>query len=86
MSWKIPYILPLFFSKRFLLKNKSKSWIRNSIIPNSFLNKTFYVYNGRIHLPVLVKSDMIGRKFGEFSITKSLGYKVKKKSKRIKKR
>lgn len=84
-AWKIPYISSIFFSKRFLGKKPSKIWFRNSLIPARFVSKSFYLYNGHVHLPVLVKPDMVGHKFGEFSITKVLGYRQKKKNKQKRK-
>jgi ribosomal protein S19 len=82
--WKVPYIAPMFFIKNFRLKRKApKICIRNSVIPACLTLKSFYLYNGQKYLPIIVKPIMRGFKFGEFSITKTLGYKRKKKNKKV---
>jgi len=44
---------------------------------------TFGVYNGKVHVPVLVTEDMVGHKFGEFSLTRTYyGHGVDKKARR----
>lgn len=47
-----------------------KTWSRDSTIVPEMIGFSFGVHNGRIHIPVLVTEDMIGHKFGEFSLTK----------------
>ena len=46
-------------------------WSRRSTILPQFVGITFGVHNGRKFLPVLVNEDMVGRKFGEFSPTRT---------------
>jgi small subunit ribosomal protein S19 len=82
-SWKLPFISPVFLRRGLVLKKRAiKSRIRNSIIPMPLTSKSFHIYNGKTYLPVVVKPLMKGYKFGEFSFTKILGYKKKKKNKK----
>ena len=44
---------------------------------------TVQVHNGRQHIPVFVTEDMVGHKFGEFSITRTFrGHAADKKARR----
>jgi len=73
--WKIPYISP-FFLKRgatFYKKTSFNTWIRSSRISPFFIDKRFRVYNGSKQISFVVSKDMIGKKFGEFSISKVMG-------------
>ena len=54
---------------------------RSTVISPLLLSKTLNIYNGAKYLPVVIKREMIGHKTGEFAITKTLGYKPKKKEK-----
>lgn len=60
-------------------------WSRGSVIIPEFLGFSFLVYNGHVFQKLLVKQDMIGKKFGEFAATKRIGpnihYPKKKKKK-----
>jgi len=47
-----------------------KTWKRASVISPEMLGFTFAVYNGKIHIDVLVTEDMVGHRLGEFSPTK----------------
>ena len=47
-----------------------KTWIRRSDISPEMVGFTFGVYNGKIHIDVLVTEDMVGHKLGEFSPTR----------------
>jgi len=44
---------------------------RNSTISPEFVGHTFGVHNGRQFVPVLVTENMVGRKLGEFSPTRT---------------
>ncbi len=46
-------------------------WSRRSTILPQFVGLTFGVYNGKKHVPVLVRDEMVGHKFGEFSPTRT---------------
>ncbi len=59
---------------------------RNSTIMPSFIGKLFYIYNGQRHMKILIKSDMVGFKLGEFASSKKRCiYKNKKNKKKSKK-
>ena len=47
-----------------------KTWKRASVISPEMLGFTFGVYNGKVHVDVLVTEDMVGHRLGEFSPTK----------------
>ena len=52
-------------------KSVIKTWSRASTISPDFVGLTIAVHNGRQHIPVFVKEDMVGQKLGEFSITRT---------------
>jgi small subunit ribosomal protein S19 len=82
--WKVPYIATTFFVKQLSKTRRAiKTRIRNSTIASSLTSKSFYVYNGRKYLAVIVKPSMKGFKLGEFSFTKVYGLKKKKKVKKL---
>jgi small subunit ribosomal protein S19 len=86
--WKGPFV------DRYLLKKSEvvrasgrkeviKSWSRRSTIVPQFVGLTFGVHNGHKFIPVFVTEDMIGHKFGEFSLTRTYyGHAADKKAKR----
>jgi small subunit ribosomal protein S19 len=47
-----------------------KTWARRSQIAPEMVGFKFGVYNGRMHIEVLVNEDMVGHRLGEFSPTK----------------
>ncbi len=47
-----------------------KTWVRRSQISPEMVGFTFGVYNGKVHLDVLVTEEMVGHRLGEFSPTK----------------
>jgi len=47
-----------------------KTWARASTITPEMVGFTIGVYNGKMHLPVLIVEDMVGHKLGEFSPTR----------------
>ncbi len=47
-----------------------KTWSRRSQISPEMVGFTFGVYNGRMHIDVLVTEDMVGHRLGEFSPTR----------------
>lgn len=83
-KWKIPYISNIFFT---LFSNKKQIfnvWTRNSVISPILVNRSFRVHNGVWFLTISINLNMVGYKFGEFSITKKLNnrkilYKKRKK-------
>jgi len=58
---------------------------RSAIILSFFYKKRVSVYNGKKFIIFSIKKAMIGKKFGEFSITKLLGSHISKKKKNKKK-
>jgi small subunit ribosomal protein S19 len=47
-----------------------KTWKRACQIAPEMVGFTFGVYNGKVHIEVLVTEDMVGHRLGEFSPTK----------------
>jgi small subunit ribosomal protein S19 len=48
-----------------------KTWSRRSTILPDMVGLTFGVHNGKKFIPVLVSEQMVGRKLGEFSPTRT---------------
>lgn len=60
-----------------------KTWSRRSTILPMFVGYTFAVHNGNKFIPVAVSAEMVGRKLGEFSPTRTFyGHGADKKVKR----
>jgi len=55
-----------------LRKRQIKTWSRRSTIYPEFVGCTFLVYNGKSFLPVSIVENMVGRKLGEFALTRKL--------------
>lgn len=47
-----------------------KTWARASTISPDMVGRTIAVYNGKMHIPVLISENMVGHKLGEFSPTR----------------
>jgi len=47
-----------------------KTWYRRSQISPEMVGFIFGVYNGRMHIDVLVTEEMVGHRLGEFSPTR----------------
>tara|TARA_B100000749_G_scaffold280887_1_gene279801 strand:+ start:36705 stop:36977 length:273 start_codon:yes stop_codon:yes gene_type:complete len=63
-------------------KKVIKTWSRRSTIIPDAVGLTFAVHNGKKFVPVFVNENMIGHKFGEFSLTRNYtGHGDKKKKK-----
>lgn len=52
-------------------KRPIKTWSRRSTILPDFIGMTVAVHNGKQHIPVFVTENMVGHKFGEFSLTRT---------------
>ena len=52
-------------------KSVIKTWSRSSTILPVMIGHTIAVHNGRQHIPVFVREDMVGQKLGEFSMTRT---------------
>ncbi len=86
--WKGPFVDGYLLKKaersRASGRNEAiKTWSRRSTILPQFVGLTFAVHNGHKFLPVLVTENMVGHKFGEFSMTRTYtGHASDKKSRR----
>ena len=58
-------------------KEVIKTWSRASTIMPSMIGHTIAVYNGRIHVPVLITEQLIGHKLGEFAPTRTFRSHIK---------
>ena len=77
-KWKGPFVdVSVLKLKKKLTAKSKKVWSRSSQIPSFLLGKTISVYNGKEFKPVLVTREKIGFKFGDFSITRKYGNKLK---------
>jgi len=47
-----------------------KTWARASTISPDMVGRTIAVYNGKVHVPVVISENMVGHKLGEFSPTR----------------
>lgn len=47
-----------------------KTWSREATITPDMIGYTIGVHNGKEHVPVKVREDMVGHKLGEFSHTR----------------
>ena len=52
-------------------KKPIETWSRSSMITPDMVGLTIAVHNGRQHIPVFVREDMVGQKLGEFSMTRT---------------
>ena len=69
-SWKGPLIKNTTLVKIKASKNLYiKIFTRNSSITPLCVGLKFLIYNGKSFSPLIVTSNMIGLKFGEFSFT-----------------
>jgi small subunit ribosomal protein S19 len=57
--------------------NVIKTWSRASTIMPSMIGHTIAVYNGKIHIPVLITEQLIGHKLGEFAPTRTFRSHIK---------
>lgn len=86
--WKGPFVDGYLLkkaeaSRQFGRKEIIKTWSRRSTVLPQFVGLTFGVYNGHKFIPVYVTEEMVGHKFGEFSLTRTYyGHVADKKAKR----
>ncbi len=86
--WKGPFVDGYLIKKVQKLIDSGKSvmietFSRRSTILPFFVGITFSVYNGMKFIPVTVTEEMVGRKLGEFSPTRTFhGHGADKKVKR----
>ena len=69
----VDYSLEKKVLKAIEIKDKKpiKTWSRSSMITPDMVGLTIAVHNGRQHIPVFVREDMVGQKLGEFSMTRT---------------
>jgi small subunit ribosomal protein S19 len=73
---KGPYVDAKLVIKLERMKNSGKkepikTWARSSQIPPEFVGYTFAVHNGKVFKDVFITEDMVGHRFGEFSLTRN---------------
>lgn len=85
-QWKPPYVNYDLVSN--VLSNQNKSIIRttsrSSTILPSFIGFTFEVHTGKAYTKVYIDEKMVGRKLGEFALTRKIGKIHEKKMKKNK--
>lgn len=73
-SKKGPYVDPKLLKKISGLKPGSKTviktWSRDSEIAPEMVGFVFGVHNGKDFTEVIVREEMVGHRFGEFSLTR----------------
>lgn len=86
-KWKGPYV-NLNYLNNVNSHNKKKSILisRNSSVIPKFINKEFEVHTGNSYTKILITTEMIGHKFGEFVATRKTFIFKKKKKKKKKRR
>jgi small subunit ribosomal protein S19 len=86
--WKGPFVDGYLLKKAEKVRSSGrndviKTWSRRSTIMPQLVGLTFGVHNGKKFIPVYVSENMIGHKFGEFSLTRTFyGHAADKKAKR----
>jgi small subunit ribosomal protein S19 len=64
-----------------------KSYHRSATIHEVFIGFLFFIHNGQSFKPVEITDEMVGYKFGEFSLTRISRHSLnKKKSKKVSKK
>jgi ribosomal protein S19 len=75
-----PFRSSVFVPKRSMdMVEPLKIFGRSSTISKDLLNRWVVIYNGFRHrkpIPVLIRDNMVGHKFGEFSLTKHKRYPI----------
>ena len=74
--WKGPFVDGYLLKKAEVARDSGrndviKTWSRRSMITPEMVNLTIAVHNGRAHVPILIKEDMVGHKLGEFVTTRT---------------
>ena len=71
---KFPYIQKKLLVEFFKVRNNNKKIVythsRKSTIIREFVGYSFFVYNGKTFIKVLITDEMVGYKLGEFSPTR----------------
>ena len=74
-----------FIAKKLSEEEPIEIWSRRSVISPEFLGFYFFVYNGRFFQKIMVKTNMVGKRFGEFATTKRIGPNIHTQKKKKKK-
>lgn len=73
-SNKGPFVDPKLLKKISKLKAGDKTviktWSRDSVISPEMVGFVLGIHNGKIHVEVFVKEEMVGHKLGEFALTR----------------
>jgi len=87
-KWKGYFVAPVLLEqfRKKEMGDSIKVFSRGSTILPEFKGHTFLVYNGKKFESIQVTSEMFFRKFGEYSMTKKIGYSIHLKKKRSKKK
>lgn len=70
---KLPYVSSKLL-KKVISFNRRKvilTWSRGSTIVPTMIGNVIAIYNGNRHIPIFVTDEMVGHKFGEFSLTRT---------------
>lgn len=71
---KGPYVDAKLMSKIRRLRSGDKTviktWARASVVTPEMIGYTVGVHNGREHVPVLMREEMVGHRLGEFALTR----------------
>lgn len=73
-SNKGPFVDPKLLKKISKLKAGDKTviktWSRDSVVAPEMVGFTLGIHNGKIHVEVFIKEEMVGHKLGEFALTR----------------
>jgi small subunit ribosomal protein S19 len=79
-KWKGFFIEKNYLNSKLIqTKSKIKIWSRSSTVSELLIGTTVNVYNGQKFKPVKITRDKVGFKFGEFSFTRKMYRRIKKK-------
>lgn len=81
--WKGPFLASCFFRSKYKSKQICTVCPRGSVIIPQFVGNKIAVHNGQKLIVILIKDDMVGHKFGEFSFTKKKPIHASKKNERL---
>ena len=75
-SKKAPFVEAKLYARICAMNEKQekkvlKTWSRASTIYPEFVGHTIAVHDGRKHVPVYITEEMVGRKLGEFALTRT---------------
>lgn len=73
-SKKGPYVYDRLLAKISKMKQGDhtviKTWARASVIAPEMVGFTLGIHNGKTHVEVTIKEEMVGHRLGEFSLTR----------------